>query len=370
MHMINQNLCQNEAENRSTEHPKSYENKTVCASDGSMHEIRSDSTGKEWIDIGGVKKWVRRCPSCGKAVLCPTKRAVAKAITRGIKCKECGRKSRGYSKRTKKPKKIIPLLELTRQCPKCGVDILYKSLTNRKLGDKKNATCKDCYNKSIRKYPTPDKLVRNCPGCGKEIEYTKGKDLSVRRHYWLRDTDENRLCRKCSTGGANNGMHGTHRVGKLNPNYGKRWTDEQRDKAREYWSLKYIDRGYILTNYNPIACEYFDQLSMKSGWKLQHAKNGGERVVVGYFLDAYDKDNNIAVEYDEPYHYFTNDQLKPKDIDRTIKILQNLNCRFIRYNEKLKKLYECRISLNNPSQLQYIELSTDGLPVNQEILSQ
>lgn len=327
MHMINQNLCQNEAENRSTEHPKSYENKTVCASDGSMHEIRSDSTGKEWIDIGGAKKWVRRCPSC-------------------------------------------------------GVSILYKSLVNRVVGDGKNSTCKDCYNKSIRKYQTPDKLVRNCPGCGKEIEYTKGKDLSVRRHYWLRDTRENRLCRKCVKTGTNNGMYGTHRIGKLNPNFGKNWTGEKKNRAREISKTAFIKRklngnlnrhgtpGRQGNWYNKVGCQFIDAWAIVNGYNMQHAMRGGEFYYMHYFADGYDANKNVWFEYDETHHYFKTEQLKPKDIDRTIKILQNLKCRFVRYNERAKKLYECRISNNNPSELQYAELSVDGISIPAKILSE
>ena len=50
-------LCQTEEENHSTEQNPKSKSKTVLGPDGSMHEIQSDSTGKEWIDIGGVKKW-------------------------------------------------------------------------------------------------------------------------------------------------------------------------------------------------------------------------------------------------------------------------------------------------------------------------
>lgn len=103
---------------------------------------------------------------------------------------------------------------------------------------------------------------------------------------------------------------------------------------------------------------------------MQHAMRGGEFYYMHYFADGYDANKNVWFEYDETHHYFKTEQLKPKDIDRTIKILQNLKCRFVRYNERAKKLYECRISFNNPSELQYAELSVDGISIPAKILSE
>ena len=55
------------------------------------------------------------------------------------------------------------------------------------------------------------------------------------------------------------------------------------------------------------------------GWTIQHAENGGEFYTgIGYWLDAYDKEKNIALEYDEPKHYIDikNNILREKDIKR------------------------------------------------------
>jgi hypothetical protein len=38
--------------------------------------------------------------------------------------------------------------------------------------------------------------------------------------------------------------------------------------------------------------------------------NGGELRCLGYWMDAYDKNKNIVVEYDEPYHRWKNMILK------------------------------------------------------------
>lgn len=62
----------------------------------------------------------------------------------------------------------------------------------------------------------------------------------------------------------------------------------------------------------------------------------------GYFLDAYDKENNVVVEYDEKEHYIDveNNILRPKDIERQNYIIEKLHCDVYRYNEYTKTLYK------------------------------
>ena len=113
-------------------------------------------------------------------------------------------------------------------------------------------------------------------------------------------------------------------------------SEETKEKLRNIG----IDRRTALgqTGFNPEACRYIDELSLKMGWNLQHAKRGGEFRVGGYLLDGYDKNKNIVVEYDEPAHYDVRGNLKQKDIDRMNTIVQYMGCQFYRYNEKLKEL--------------------------------
>lgn len=95
-------------------------------------------------------------------------------------------------------------------------------------------------------------------------------------------------------------------------------------------------------SYNKKSCEFIDILNEAKNWHLQHAENGGEVEVCGYFLDGYDAENNIAFEYDEPRHYSDvyNNVLKEKDIERQNYIIKNLQCEFYRYNEKLGYFYK------------------------------
>lgn len=78
------------------------------------------------------------------------------------------------------------------------------------------------------------------------------------------------------------------------------------------------------------------------GWNLQHALNGGEIEIDGYWLDGYDKEKNIVFEFDEPYHYidWKNNILREKDIDRQNYIINKLHCEFYRYNQRKDYFYK------------------------------
>jgi hypothetical protein len=128
---------------------------------------------------------------------------------------------------------------------------------------------------------------------------------------------------------------------------GKSHTEESKAKIR-ISTLKYLeDTVGLRPRYNINACRYIDSLNTKFKWHLQHAENGGEQFVCGYFLDGYDSKLNIAFEYDEPKHYLdiVNNILCERDVSRMRFIIEELGCRFIRYNERLDLLYEINSEL-------------------------
>ena len=100
--------------------------------------------------------------------------------------------------------------------------------------------------------------------------------------------------------------------------------------------------GEFQASYNKKSIGILESISKEHGWNLQHAENGGEVRMFGYFLDAYDKENNVVVEYDEKEHYIDveNNILRPKDIERQNYIIEKLHCDFYRYNEYTKTLYK------------------------------
>ena len=76
---------------------------------------------------------------------------------------------------------------------------------------------------------------------------------------------------------------------------------------------------------------------------IKHAENGGEFYTgIGYWLDAYDEDLNIALEYDERKHYsdVNNNILTEKDLERQRNIIEHLHCEYWRYNEDTGVLWK------------------------------
>jgi hypothetical protein len=132
--------------------------------------------------------------------------------------------------------------------------------------------------------------------------------------------------------------------GEIKPSFlGKKHKPETINKIRKS-TVKYLSNLYggNFARYSIKACRYIDSINKKYGWNLQHAENGGEIQIDGYFLDGYDKDLNIVFEYDERKHYkdVQNNILSDKDIKRQQYIMNKLGCRFFRYNEDIDKLYE------------------------------
>lgn len=175
---------------------------------------------------------------------------------------------------------------------------------------------------------------RNCPICKKLLNYNDYKN------YWAANKKQQK-CRACSKlgnigrkGQSNTDEH-KRKVGLKHK--GRKISEISKMKMREAALnriKKFKTKPY--TNYNPKACEYFDDLNKHMGWNLQHALNGGEIQIIGYSLDAYDKEKNIVVEYDEPLH--EKPSIKKKDLIRQNRIIERLNCKFYRYSEKYQEL--------------------------------
>ena len=92
-------------------------------------------------------------------------------------------------------------------------------------------------------------------------------------------------------------------------------------------------KRHFIPNFNIKACQYFDKLMAETNTNIQHALNGGEYCIkeLGYFVDGYDKENNIVYEFDEAYH--NTKKQKEEDLIREEKIKQFLKCKFIRIKE-------------------------------------
>ena len=127
--------------------------------------------------------------------------------------------------------------------------------------------------------------------------------------------------------------------------YGKHLSEQTKQKQRIAmcnW-LNSLPVNKRRANYNPNAIPILEQIAKEHDWNIQHAMNGGEFYTgIGYFVDAYDKEKNIVLEYDEPVHYVDveNNVLREKDLKRQQEIIEHLHCEYWRYNEKMKLLWK------------------------------
>ncbi|MBC8427941.1 MAG: hypothetical protein H8D94_00560 [Candidatus Pelagibacter sp.] len=218
-----------------------------------------------------------------------------------------------------------------------------------------------------------NKYIRNCPGCDKELVY-KHK-IGLRR-----GIEGDTKCKSCNASGENNPMYGVERVAwnkgltketdkrvanQSEAQLGSKLSEETKDKIRQkaigrkpsdetrmkmrisHWGKKHTAESIkknrlsniktwskkfkVQPNYNPEACKIIDNYGKENGYNFQHAENGGEHHIkeLGYWVDGYDKDKNVVVEYYENYHTKQTD----KDKRRKQEIINLLGCKFIELKE-------------------------------------
>ena len=114
---------------------------------------------------------------------------------------------------------------------------------------------------------------------------------------------------------------------------GRTFTAETLQKMRISASERLQGQGYV-PSYNPEACKIIEEYGRKHGYNFQHAENGSEFHIkeLGYWVDGYDKEKNVVIEYDESKHYI-NGELREKDVIRQKEIEKYLGCQFIRIKE-------------------------------------
>lgn len=243
-----------------------------------------------------------------------------------------------------KKKNTVQQIKWKRNCPKCGGDIFYKYNQGFYRAVKENRMCLKCYYTS---HPSPNRGKRlseetkkiSIATIGRKT-WNKGKPLS---DVHKQNLSKSLMGRKSWSKGKKFSkqyrikLSKSHK-GQKSPMEGKHHRDETKLKLREI-RCEWIKNHYGGPQYNPKACDYLDLLNKEKGWELQHALNGGECSFLGYFVDGYDKDRNIIVEYDEPKHQYQ--KWKIKDLERQKKIINHLKCKFYRFDEKKNLLYEC-----------------------------
>ena len=110
------------------------------------------------------------------------------------------------------------------------------------------------------------------------------------------------------------------KLGELIPGFkNKHHTKKSKQKIRKNTHSYLAKVKDAKCRYNKSAIPVLEQIAKEHGWNIQHAENGGEFYTgIGYWLDAYDKEKNIVLEYDEPEHYadVENNILREKDFKR------------------------------------------------------
>ena len=132
--------------------------------------------------------------------------------------------------------------------------------------------------------------------------------------------------------------------GEIKASFTNRKHNEETKRKMRQSTIKYLQEtvNFQGPRYSKRACEFLDTLNEKFNWHLQHALNGGELNVDGYFVDGYDKNLNLVVEYDERYHYddIERNILKERDSKRQQYIIERLHCKFYRYNSVTHQFYD------------------------------
>lgn len=259
----------------------------------------------------------------------------------------------------------------SKPCPLCNNNINYKTKDNLRESIKNNSRCKKCAN-SGENHPLFGKKM-SAEFCEKVSQRTKG-ERNPRYGITMSETQKNKISiankgRKPTNIAFRKGktleeIYGEERARDIREKYkarpphtpesnnkrrisclladcgktniGRIHTEESKRKRR----IKMIEKLQKINcnfhpPYNPKGCAFFNKIMEDTGVFIQHAENGGETHLkdLGYWLDGYDKENNIVYEFDENKHHYINGQLCEKDIIRQQNIIDYLKCKFIRIRE-------------------------------------
>lgn len=228
-------------------------------------------------------KWNRNCPLCGILIAHKSKKFRDAAVKTNRQCLQCA---------WNKQKRKIPY---ERNCPNCNKVLKYKYSSNYFAAFKINSLCNKCskINKTYKK-TIKSKWIKLCPICTNNQYYSRYDALQFA-------IKNNSKCKNCA------------------------------DKDHRIFMINSRNNQY--PRYNKKACRIFDEINKELRWNGVHAENGGEYNIkeLGYWVDYYEPNLNIIIEYDEMWH--NNKNQKKKDIMRQKEIIKYLGCTFYRLSE-------------------------------------
>ncbi len=214
-----------------------------------------------------------------------------------------------------------------RNCPNCGKVIQYKHKRDMVGANEKCTNCKSCA-KTGENHPMygkhyPSYIIenRNIPKGKNHPMYGKPGTMLGKRH-----SEYTKQKQSNANSGRNNPMYGSK-----GGFFEKKHSTNTLRKLRKF-AIKRIERnikngGQITPFYNPEACKIIEQYGKEHGYNFQHAENGGEYHIkeLGYWVDGYDEEKNVVIEYYEPFH---KKQIE-RDERRQTEIVDYLKCKFI-----------------------------------------
>ena len=223
-------------------------------------------------------------------------------------------------------------------CSVCNTELSYSSRSNLNRAIKLGHMCSSCAKKGIR-HPIYGK---ESPKKGR---YSKSVgEAIINGSIWLNSND-NVWYRKCPKCKKNIKASAPNRALKRilclcyscvakNRKYSKECREKMKVSA-----IERIKKYGGVSAFNKTACLFIEDYGKQHGYVFQHALNGGEVWLDGFCMDGYDKQKQIAFEYDEPRH--EHGKCKFLDLGRTKKLFQSGNVtEIIRYSQKYNKLYK------------------------------
>jgi len=227
------------------------------------------------------------------------------------------------------------LCNFIRNCPICSGEMKYKTRKSYQTCKRKGTKCHKCASTRYEyQYNKDGKLYRICPSCGKPVIHKNKRSLYLA----LR---KNSMCKPCSVKTTPRGWVKTptwtgkflsteHKRKISESTMGRVDTKETKNRKRQA-HIKRIQARHqqMYPNYNSEACKIIEEYGKQHGYNFQHAENGGEFHIkeLGYWVDGYDKEKNVVIEYYEKQHQ--QPKHKTKDLQRQKEIINLLKCEFI-----------------------------------------
>ena len=184
--------------------------------------------------------------------------------------------------------------EYKRKCPECGEEIPYTRKSSKVRAEKRNTNCKLC---TMGSEETRKRMSESRKGIKKSEETRKRMSES--------------------------------KMGDKNPAKRPEVRKKLRLSAKKRIERDKFNGGQLIPGYNSVACDIVRWFNMYYDFNFQHAENGGEVCIDGYYPDGIDEKKKVIIEIDEKHHFDVSGKLRQKDIQRQ-RYLEGLGYTFIR----------------------------------------